>query len=207
MKKKLVLSLAAAALVGTLAVGGTLAWFTDTETATNVVTTGNVDIAWFEGDGNVEKKITDKYTGIQFGTETPVTPGQNLDKEARIKNEGKNAAYIRAKIVFLEGENEISKPEYMDIIGRNSNWEEGDDGYYYYKDIVTPGNWTEKIMTDITIDPAKANNENFADKEITVRLDAEAIQSDNLGDNVTSCKAAFELGSGNIISYDVETED
>ena len=119
MKKKLVLSLAAAALVGTLAVGGTLAWFTDTETATNVVTTGNVDIAWFEGDGNVEKKITDKYTGIQFGTETPVTPGQNLDKEARIKNEGKNAAYIRAKIVFLEGENEISKPEYMDIIGRN----------------------------------------------------------------------------------------
>ena len=205
MKKKLVLSLAAAALVGTLAVGGTLAWFTDTETATNVVTTGNVDIAWFEGDGNVEKKITDKYTGIQFGTETPVTPGQNLDKEARIKNEGKNAAYIRAKIVFLEGENEISKPEYMDIIGRNSNWEEGDDGYYYYKDIVTPGNWTEKIMTDITIDPAKANNENFADKE--VRLDAEAIQSDNLGDNVTSCKAAFELGSGNIISYDVETEE
>ena len=57
MKKKLVLSLAAAALVGTLAVGGTLAWFTDTETATNVVTTGNVDIAWFEGDGNVEKKM------------------------------------------------------------------------------------------------------------------------------------------------------
>ena len=43
MKKKLVLSLAAAALVGTLAVGGTLAWFTDTETATNVVTTGNVE--------------------------------------------------------------------------------------------------------------------------------------------------------------------
>ena len=31
MKKKLVLSLAAAAMVGTLAVGGTLAWFTDTE--------------------------------------------------------------------------------------------------------------------------------------------------------------------------------
>ena len=62
-------------------------------------------------------------------------------------------------------------------------------------------------MTDFTIDPAKANNENFADKEITVRLDAEAIQSDNLGDNVTSCKAAFELGSGNIISYDVETEE
>ena len=43
MKKKYALALAAAAMVGTLAVGGTLAWFTDTETATNVVTMGNVD--------------------------------------------------------------------------------------------------------------------------------------------------------------------
>ena len=32
MKKKYALALAAAAMVGTLAVGGTLAWFTDTET-------------------------------------------------------------------------------------------------------------------------------------------------------------------------------
>ena len=38
MKKKVALTAAAVALVGTLAVGGTLAWFTDTETATNVVT-------------------------------------------------------------------------------------------------------------------------------------------------------------------------
>lgn len=65
------------------------------------ITTGNVDIAWFEGDGNVEKKITDKYTGIQFGTETPVTPGQNLDKEARIKNEGKNAHIFELRLYFL----------------------------------------------------------------------------------------------------------
>ena len=101
MKKKLVLSLAAAALVGTLAVGGTLAWFTDTETATNVVTTGNVDIAWFEGDGNVEKKITDKYTGIQFGTETPVTPGQNLDKRLVIRMKVKMLHIFELRLYFL----------------------------------------------------------------------------------------------------------
>ena len=44
MKKKVALTAAAVAMVGTLAVGGTLAWFTDTETATNVVTMGEVDI-------------------------------------------------------------------------------------------------------------------------------------------------------------------
>ena len=51
MKKKYALALAAAAMVGTLAVGGTLAWFTDTETATNVVTMGNVDITLSENGG------------------------------------------------------------------------------------------------------------------------------------------------------------
>ena len=50
MKKKVALTAAAVALVGTLAVGGTLAWFTDTETATNVVTTGHVDISVMEKD-------------------------------------------------------------------------------------------------------------------------------------------------------------
>ena len=44
MRRKVALTAAAVAMVGTLAVGGTLAWFTDTETATNVVTLGNVDI-------------------------------------------------------------------------------------------------------------------------------------------------------------------
>ena len=210
MKKKVALTAAAVALVGTLAVGGTLAWFTDTETATNVVTTGNVDIAWFEGDGNVEKKITDKYTGIQFGTETPVTPGQNLDKEARIKNEGKNAAYIRAKIVFLDKDQKvIEKPEYMRIAGTDIKWmPNASDGYYYYNKIVEPGEFTDKIMTDIEI-ATTANNQNFADKEITVRLDAEAIQSDNLG--VTSCVDAFldkfeKIEDENTLSYDTETE-
>ena len=52
MKKKLVLSLAAAALVGTLAVGGTLAWFARMLRRQRTwLTTGNVDTAWFEGDG------------------------------------------------------------------------------------------------------------------------------------------------------------
>lgn len=203
MKKKLVLSLAAAALVGTLAVGGTLAWFTDTEIATNVVTTGNVDIAWYESDGNSEKKITTDYTGIQFGKDTPVTPGQNLVKEARIKNEGKNDAYIRAKIVFLEDGEETQKPEYLDMIGKDGDWEDGNDGYYYYAEIVKTTDYTKKIMTGIKINPDKANNDNFTDKEITVRLDAEAVQSDNLG-NVTNCKEAFGIVGNDIVSYDTE---
>ena len=76
MRRKVALTAAAVAMVGTLAVGGTLAWFTDTETATNVITTGNVDVRWFEND----EAITDENPGVPYGEDTPVTPGQEQMK-------------------------------------------------------------------------------------------------------------------------------
>ena len=44
MKKRTKLITAAVSLGALMTVGGTLAWFTDSETATNVVTTGNVNV-------------------------------------------------------------------------------------------------------------------------------------------------------------------
>lgn len=208
MKKKAVLLIAAAALIGTLAVGGTLAWFTDTETATNVVTTGNVDIAWFENG----KKITTKNPGVNFGSEdgqTPVVPGESLTKEAWVQNEGKNDAYIRAKILFFEGTDRkaIDQPEYLTILGTDDKWVKDQDGYYYYDGILSTNADTEPIMTSVKIDGSKAKNDNFADKEFTIELVAEAIQSDHLGAEINSSKKAFtEAGNGNIVSYDTETE-
>ena len=204
MKKKLVLSLAAAAMVGTLAVGGTLAWFTDTETAVNVVTTGNVDIAWYEGaDGDSLKKVDEDYKGMQFGDTKPVVPGQNLDKMAVVKNEGKNPAYVRAQIEVLDEKGQpVTEADLalLEFVGLNDKWEE-DGGYYYYKDVVDtkkPGNQTEPIMTDVKVKPS-ANNEELADKKFTINLLAEAVQSDELG--VDNCKAAFGLEGLDIVEY------
>lgn len=91
MKKKYALALAAAAMVGTLAVGGTLAWFTDTETATNVVTMGNVDITLSEAGGE-DGAIIDG--GLEY---TDVMPGDKFQKTVTIKN-NENDAYVRAVI-------------------------------------------------------------------------------------------------------------
>ena len=70
MKKKVALTAAAVALVGTLAVGGTLAWFTDTETATNVVTMGEVDIRLSE-DGGKDGIIGNN--GLEYDNVMPKT--------------------------------------------------------------------------------------------------------------------------------------
>lgn len=202
MKKKVALTAAAVAMVGTLAVGGTLAWFTDTETATNVVTTGNVDIAWVENG----EKITEENPGIEFGKENPVTPGATLEKLAKVVNEGKNRAVIRAKIV--NDNDKVVVPVLFDT--DETYWEYDEEtGYYYYKYIVNPDGETVNLITDLTIPEGLGND--VADLEnINVQLIAEAIQADNLVNKenpltLDDVKQAF--AEKEIISYDTETEN
>ena len=80
MKKKVALTAAAVALVGTLAVGGTLAWFTDTETATNVVTMGKVDILLKEDGGTDGNKVTSPE-GLEYKN---VMPGDKFQEMMRM---------------------------------------------------------------------------------------------------------------------------
>lgn len=223
MKKKVALTAAAVALVGTLAVGGTLAWFTDTETATNVVTTGNVDIAWYENG----EKITAKNPGVEFGKETPITPNVTLPKKARVKNEGKNAALIRAKVEVADELSKIIRVDYN--LGQNDNageWLDGEDGWYYYNRVVAAVNGdTVELINSLTI-PETVGNKVASGSELvaatdideaTVELLADAIQAENMAGidkpinykkeyGVEVLKAAFGSveKTHDIESYDVE---
>lgn len=186
MKKKLVIGMAALAMIGTLAVGGTLAWLTDSESTSSVVTVGNVNIAWFEKSASQESftEITDG-TGIQYGSDAPVTPGATLTKETKVKNTGKNGAYIRAKINYKEkqenGEYVVKeKPDYITYeLKNNTNWKQKGD-YYYYMEILGRNSETDLLLEGITIS-GEATNDDLADKDFSVTLVAEAIQSDNTG--------------------------
>lgn len=191
IKKKWMMTAAAVALAGTLAVGGSLAWFTDSATATNVVTTGNVTIAWQENG-----KELGKGEGLTFGKDTPVAPGDELQKEANVKNTGSNPALIRAKLSLGEG---VDAELVEMVMAESSNWQDGGDGYYYYVGIVEPGSATDDLLKALKISTS-ADNESLGNKELDVDLVAEAIQSANLIDasNVTleTVKAAFATANG-----------
>lgn len=205
MRRKVALTAAAVAMVGTLAVGGTLAWFTDTETATNVVTTGNVDIAWYEeGPNDTDpKQINKEYTGVQFGKGVPVTPGATLKKEAFVRNEGKNDAFIRAKIEIDESVDGVVTANILD-----NKWESGNDGWYYYLGVVEDGADTELLIDSLVVDSAAGNS--YTNREnVNVILKAEAIQADNNYNpadpvNLNVVMNAFEGNS--IVDYDDENE-
>ena len=101
MKKKSILMAAIAVmLVAVLVVGGTLAYFTDTKTATNTFTVGDVKIKLDES--NVNDPSGDRVTSNEY---TGMLPGIQYKKDPVVTNTGKNDAYVRAVVTIENGMN------------------------------------------------------------------------------------------------------
>ena len=101
MKKKSILMAAIAVmLVAVLVVGGTLAYFTDTKSATNTFTVGDVKIKLDES--NVNDPSGDRVTSNEY---TGMLPGIQYKKDPVVTNTGKNGAYVRAVVTIENGMN------------------------------------------------------------------------------------------------------
>ena len=85
MKKKILAMCLCVAMLAIAIVGGTLAYFTDTDAETNVFTTGNVAIDLIE--------VFDADTA-------KLMPGIDIQKEVTVKNTGSENAYVRVHIAY-----------------------------------------------------------------------------------------------------------
>lgn len=106
-KRKIMMLSLALCMVAILAIGGTLAYFTDTETATNVFTVGGVDITLFESEvrpeddaegfpGYVDADGDDRT--VTENTYASLLPGSYICKDPTVTNVGETDAYIRVSI-------------------------------------------------------------------------------------------------------------
>jgi len=104
MKKKIVALCLVVALVATAVVSGTLAYFTDTDEATNTFTSGNVKIEQNEKDRNGKAFVQgQKLMPIvdDKKDENGYHLGANyIDKIVTVSNTGTEAAYIRTHIAI-----------------------------------------------------------------------------------------------------------
>ncbi len=107
MKKKIVSLLLIVALLATAVIGGTLAYFTDTESATNTFTVGSVDIQLLESQyyTNVDtasdediRNSAENYDAYLAEQGKNVVPGREFNKSIYIDNTGNNAAYVRVRM-------------------------------------------------------------------------------------------------------------
>lgn len=177
MKKRLFVAALACICITALA-GGTLAYYTAENTAHNVITTGGIDIALQEWAD------TDKTTPFPEDGVNDVMPGTSVTKIVEVKNTGANDAYIRVKVdksIDLAGE---GTPD-LSLLALDMNqadWTAGEDGYYYYNEVLAPGEVTAPLFTTVSFDTGMDNLYQNSAAEVDVA--AYAVQADNNGDTV-----------------------
>ena len=123
MKKKIIAVCLIVAMAAIAVVGGTLAWFTDDEEATNTFTVGNVDITLTEPNW--------EGSGSQDAPE--VYPGEPLAKDPTVTNDGANPCFVRVRVDGLDclGNAGMITTRYKWADGYNTNQWVYYNGYYY----------------------------------------------------------------------------
>lgn len=193
MNKK-VQALAVSGVLTVGVIGGTLAWFTSQDKATNTFNTASNS----DNNGSGIKIIE------EFEKPENMLPGDEVNKDVQVSNTTTYDQFIKVKFtpkfvkVIKDGSgNEVreeikevggktldtSKIE-LNVVKKNVNeskdsgtWFAGSDGYYYYMGKVAKGDYTNTLLDSVTL-ASNAGNE-YRGLGFDVDVEAESIQASN----------------------------
>lgn len=173
-KRKILLVAAALCILAILAVGGTLAYFTDeSEVKNNIFTVGNVEIKLDEPNWD--------STGSEDAPE--VYPGEALAKDPTVTNTGANPCFVRVSVNGLDCLKTEADGDEMLIHVRTGyvvdalgdDWVLHTDGYYYYTKVLAANADTTPVFDSIVIPTALKNGDGVTEFNINVK--AYAVQA------------------------------
>lgn len=147
MKKKIIALCLCIALLAIAIVGGTMAYFTDSDAKTNTFTVGNVSIVLTEPNWDA--------TGAAEAAD--VYPGEPLAKDPTVTNDGANPCFVRIKVKgldqFADGFNGAMITYRTDYVpaALGTDWTLHTDGYFYYTKVLQPGETTDALFDQIVI--------------------------------------------------------
>lgn len=155
MNKRKILTMAMTlAMVAILAVGGTLAYFTDTDYQENCFTVGDVHIDLWEDFGDNENNF-EELVPVTYDKDGKRKADNVVEKEIYVDNTGSKEAYVRVHIAFPavldSGDPEYAA--YKNILHWNFTADAVADGHWNFnKDVDgenypgNGGNWNAYIM-------------------------------------------------------------
>jgi len=187
MKKKLAI-VAMCAAVASIAVGGSLAFYTAEDTAHNVITSGGVDIELVEKHQLPSGELVDFPERVYN-----VCPGAAVSKIVRVQNVGPSEAWVRvavsAQVVDANGtELPLELPDGTPVLTWDvlDGWIDGGDGFYYYNVPLQNGAQTKPLFNEVAFDILVGNE--YQGATATVTVDAGAVQTANNGSVVTEAQ-------------------
>lgn len=163
--------------------GISVAYYTTDIVATNVITSGSVDIEIFES-----YNLSD-IDRVPYNSQVNVLPDNTRSKIVDIKNTGLSPIYLRVCIDDTivkqnnESENDTSSLIKYDI--NTDKWIEH-NGYYYYKTCLMPDEFTSPLFTTVYFD--KSIDNQYMKSIVNINIIAEATQSENNGFDPLSAK-------------------
>jgi len=186
LSKKKIIGLCIAGVLAVGSIGGSLAWFTSSDSVTNPFSTASTDNP---SDPNSGIKIHEDFNKEDADN---TLPGDTVTKQVNVINKATYDQLIRVKIkkVWKDAKGE-EKPD-LDTKNINLNfennltdsnkpeegkWIEGSDGYYYYNGIVNPDGQTANLLESVTL--SKDTTNEFKGLKFDVVVDSEGVQAAN----------------------------
>lgn len=166
-KCKLLL-IALAAILVTALTQPSLAYYTTVGKATNVVTSGDIQL-------QINEKTAD---GSDFPADgVYVIPGDIISKQVSVGNICDHPFYLRVKLVSGSTSADLLPEDCLKLDIDTQNWTYA-DGYYYYNRVLEPGETTVPLFTQVEIVGSKVDKENIG-STLSITVNAYAVQSEN----------------------------
>ena len=162
------LLIALAAILLTVLTQSSLAYYTTVGTATNVVTSGGVQL-------QIHEKTAD---GSDFPKEgVYIIPGDIVSKKVFVENVCAHPFYLRVELVSSTTNDALTPDDCLKMDIDTQNWTYV-DGFYYYNRILLPGEVTEDLFTQVEIVGSKVDNSHIG-STLSLTVNAYAVQSEN----------------------------
>ena len=145
-----------------------LAYYTNLGTATNVVTSGNLELTI--------REMTDQ--GTAFPEEgVYVIPGDVVSKVVTVENSCDHPFYLRVKLVYGSDSKALSAEDCLKLNINTQYWTYK-DGWYYYTGILEPGEETPQVFSTVEIVGSQVDTSHIG-KILELTVLAQAVQSEN----------------------------
>ena len=186
MSKKKIIGLCIAGVLAVGSIGGSLAWFTSSDSVTNPFSTASTDNP---SDPNSGIKIHEDFNKEDADN---TLPGDTVTKQVNVINKATYDQLIRVKIkkVWKDAKgvpnNNLDTKNIILNFEKNltdskdpkeGKWIEGSDGYYYYNGIVNPKGQTANLLESVTL--SKDTTNEFKGLKFDVVVDSEGVQAAN----------------------------
>lgn len=191
MKKKILTMCLVVALAATAVVGGTLAYFSDTDAQINTFTTGNVAIDLWEDFGDNDAQGIEELIPAT-GSAQAGTLKNGIEKEVYVDNTGSEDAYVRVHIaipsILDDGADTFDAGK--NVLHFNYDEETVADGKWNWSNSIngiTGSNWNYYTTTIdnisynvyvVTYETALKQNESTVDAMDQVYLDSKVTNDD-----------------------------